>query len=166
MGIGGWEGESDFVPVHSLLFSCPLNQQSVGCAQMGGIDEAALDNLALVTEMTKHIRVKAATSSSSAAQDLAQFSPAFVWLLRDFYLDLSEDGRQISPKEYLEIALQPSAASSPAIRAKNEVGADFHPSPSRPIRPHPSSLPTAADPFFYSCPVSGPRLLPARAPSE
>ena len=27
--------------------------------QMGGIDEAALDRLSLVTEMTKHIRVKA-----------------------------------------------------------------------------------------------------------
>lgn len=26
--------------------------------QMGGIDEAALDRLSLVTEMTKHIRVK------------------------------------------------------------------------------------------------------------
>ena len=95
---------------------------------MGGIDEAALDNLALVTEMTKHIRVKAAAPSSTA-QDLAHFSPAFVWLLRDFYLDLSEDGRQTSPKEYLEIALQPSTASSPAIQAKNEVGAHFHPPP-------------------------------------
>lgn len=29
--------------------------------QMGGIDEAALDRLSLVTEMTKHIRVKAAS---------------------------------------------------------------------------------------------------------
>eukprot|EP00955_Chlamydomonas_euryale_P006037 64483-Chlamydomonas_euryale.AAC.7 len=27
--------------------------------QMGGIDESALDRLSLVTEMTKHIRVKA-----------------------------------------------------------------------------------------------------------
>ena len=31
--------------------------------QMGGIDEAALDRLSLVTEMTKHIRVKAGSSS-------------------------------------------------------------------------------------------------------
>ena len=27
--------------------------------QMGGIDEAAIDHLSLVTEMTKHIRIKA-----------------------------------------------------------------------------------------------------------
>ena len=31
--------------------------------QMGGIDEAALDRLSLVTEMTRHIRVKAGSSS-------------------------------------------------------------------------------------------------------
>lgn len=39
--------------------------------QMGGIDEAALDRLSLVTEMTKHIRVRAggaAGVSSSCAQ--------------------------------------------------------------------------------------------------
>ena len=34
--------------------------------QMGGIDEAALDRLSLVTEMTKHIRVK---SGDSAGED-------------------------------------------------------------------------------------------------
>jgi hypothetical protein len=30
--------------------------------QMGGIDEAALDKLSLVTEMTKHIQVRASSS--------------------------------------------------------------------------------------------------------
>lgn len=33
--------------------------------QMGGIDEAALDRLSLVTEMTKHIRVKAGDSAGT-----------------------------------------------------------------------------------------------------
>ncbi|GJZ75582.1 guanylate-binding protein 3-like protein [Tanacetum coccineum] len=46
---------------------------------MGGIDEAALDRLYLVTEMTKHIR--------------------------DFFLDLAEDNRKITPRDYLEISL-------------------------------------------------------------
>lgn len=31
--------------------------------QMGGIDEAALDRLSLVTEMTKHIRVRAGSAA-------------------------------------------------------------------------------------------------------
>lgn len=48
---------------------------------MGGIDEAALDRLSLVTEMTKHIRVRA-TDRMSMVSELGQFSPMFVWLLR------------------------------------------------------------------------------------
>lgn len=49
--------------------------------QMGGIDEAALDQLSLVTEMTKHIRVKA-SGGRTTVSELGQFSPIFVWLLR------------------------------------------------------------------------------------
>jgi hypothetical protein len=48
---------------------------------MFGIDEAALDNLSLVTEMTKHIRVRASQTKTSEAE-LGRFSPLFVWLLR------------------------------------------------------------------------------------
>lgn len=48
---------------------------------MGGIDEAALDQLSLVTEMTKHIRVRA-SGKRTTASELGQFSPIFVWLLR------------------------------------------------------------------------------------
>ncbi|KAI7727200.1 hypothetical protein M8C21_005617, partial [Ambrosia artemisiifolia] len=49
--------------------------------QMRGIDEAALDRLSLVTEMTKHIH--------------------------DFYLDLEVYNRKITPRYYLELALRP-----------------------------------------------------------
>lgn len=99
---------------------------------MGGIDEAALDKLSLVTEMTKRIRVRSGklfracvpaslqpvtalchvygniksqyivkaskllcyTENSNEA-DLASFTPAFLWLLRDFYLSLEEDGQTV-----------------------------------------------------------------------
>ncbi|KAJ7539848.1 hypothetical protein O6H91_11G111700 [Diphasiastrum complanatum] len=88
--------------------------------QMGGIDEAALDRLSLVTEMTKHIRIRASQQQTSA-DELGQFSPVFLWLLRDFYLDLVEDGRKITPKEYLESALQPASGTGKAISAKNEI---------------------------------------------
>lgn len=88
--------------------------------QMGGIDEAALDRLSLVTEMTKHIRVRASQDKSSVAE-LGQYSPIFLWLLRDFYLELSEDGRRITPREYLESALQPMHGNGKAVAAKNEI---------------------------------------------
>lgn len=88
--------------------------------QMGGIDEAALDRLSLVTQMTKHIRVRASGGRTSASE-LGQFSPIFVWLLRDFYLDLSEDNRKITPRDYLELALRPVQGSGKDIASKNEI---------------------------------------------
>ncbi|KAK7400633.1 hypothetical protein VNO78_11861 [Psophocarpus tetragonolobus] len=88
--------------------------------QMGGIDEAALDRLSLVTQMTKHIRVRASGGKTSASE-LGQFSPIFVWLLRDFYLDLTEDNRKITPRDYLELALRPVEGSGRDIAAKNEI---------------------------------------------
>jgi len=128
---------------------------------MGGIDEAALDRLSLVTEMTKHIRVRA-SGGRTTASELGQFSPVFVWLLRvmtlvffviivlatswstffclhlclhlccmivnnpcyliqDFYLDLVEDNRKITPRDYLELALRPMQGGGRDISAKNEV---------------------------------------------
>ncbi|KAL3820413.1 hypothetical protein ACJIZ3_006318 [Penstemon smallii] len=88
--------------------------------QMGGIDEAALDRLSLVTEMTKHIRVRA-SGGRSTTSELAQFSPIFVWLLRDFYLDLVEDNRKITPRDYLELALRPVEGGKKDVAAKNEI---------------------------------------------
>ncbi|OEL21953.1 Guanylate-binding protein 6 [Dichanthelium oligosanthes] len=91
---------------------CPL--------QMGGIDEAALDRLSLVTEMTKHIRVRA-NGGRSTASELGQFSPIFIWLLRDFYLDLAENDRKITPRDYLELALKPLEGRGKDISSKNEI---------------------------------------------
>ncbi|KAH7441901.1 hypothetical protein KP509_03G061100 [Ceratopteris richardii] len=88
--------------------------------QMGGIDEAALDQLSLVTELTKHIRLRASEHRSTYAE-LGQHSPVFLWLLRDFYLDLSEEGERVSPRDYLESALQPIAGEGRAIAARNEI---------------------------------------------
>ncbi|KAL9993965.1 putative guanylate-binding protein [Helianthus debilis subsp. tardiflorus] len=88
--------------------------------QMGGIDEAALDRLSLVTEMTKHIRVRA-SGGKTTASELGQFSPIFVWLLRDFYLDLVEDNRKITPRDYLELALRPVQGEARDVSAKNEI---------------------------------------------
>ncbi|KAI3719712.1 hypothetical protein L6452_20614 [Arctium lappa] len=88
--------------------------------QMGGIDEAALDRLSLVTEMTKHIRVRA-SGGKTTASELGQFSPIFVWLLRDFYLDLAEDNRKITPRDYLELALRPVNGGVRDVAAKNEI---------------------------------------------
>lgn len=88
--------------------------------QMGGIDETALDRLSLVTQMTKHIRVRA-SGGRTTSSELGQFSPIFVWLLRDFYLDLVEDNRRITPRDYLELALRPVQGGGRDLTAKNEI---------------------------------------------
>jgi hypothetical protein len=51
------------------------------------------------------------------------FSPAFIWLLRDFQLRLESNGRQISPAEYLEEALLPVKGGEADIANRNQVGA-------------------------------------------
>ena len=93
--------------------------------QMGGIDEAALDRLSLVTEMTKHIRVKSDEKSKkqTTESELGRFSPSFVWLLRDFYLDFEGEGDHgiQGPAEYLERALRNVSGSGPGVESKNAI---------------------------------------------
>ena len=45
--------------------------------------------------------------------------------IQDFYLDLTEDGQRITPRDYLESALQPIPGSGKAIASKNEVSVDL-----------------------------------------
>lgn len=89
--------------------------------QMGPIDEAALDRLSLVTQITKHVRVRATGPATDDAYELRSFTPSFLWLLRDFYLDLEEDGHKVAPREYLETALSPTPGAGPAVEAKNQI---------------------------------------------
>ncbi|KAF5843640.1 guanylate-binding protein [Dunaliella salina] len=88
---------------------------------MGGIDESALDRLSLVTEMTKHVRVRAGQAKEGDLDSLSEFAPSFLWLLRDFYLKLEEDGRKITAAEYLETALHPVAGEGQSVASKNEI---------------------------------------------
>jgi hypothetical protein len=103
--------------------------------QLGGIDEAALDRLSLVTEMTKHVRMRSGNvgggggvgdrdrEEEDANIELASFTPAFLWLLRDFYLKLEEDGKTITPGDYLESALRPLSAAdgNASVKARNDI---------------------------------------------
>ncbi len=46
-------------------------------------------------QVTKHIRVRAGSAAGESSRaELAAFTPAFLWLLRDFYLSLEEDGHE------------------------------------------------------------------------
>ncbi|KIZ04249.1 Interferon-induced guanylate-binding protein 2 [Monoraphidium neglectum] len=77
--------------------------------QVGAIDAVALERLAMVCELAKRIKERSATSGRGGGQ--ADFHPAFVWLLRDFQLQLAAAGvvrggkGGISAGQYLEEVL-------------------------------------------------------------
>jgi hypothetical protein len=90
---------------------------------MGSIDENALQQLSLVVNLTKHIQIKAGSSSEEQdPEDFAQFFPAFMWIVRDFSLQLVDaENEPINQKEYLEKALTNQKGFSEGIEAKNRI---------------------------------------------
>jgi hypothetical protein len=94
---------------------------------MGVIDEAAIDRLFLVSELTKHICVhtksseEPAVDASSAGSsldstsnenlshedaELSDFFPPMMWLLRDFVVSMEDaDGNALNPTQYLEVSM-------------------------------------------------------------
>ena len=76
----------------------------------GAIDENTLNTLSLAIELSTHL------------DDLGDYFPSFLWVLRDFSLKLEdENGSEISAKMYLETALKEQKGSSDKIEAKNRI---------------------------------------------
>ncbi|XP_078507493.1 guanylate-binding protein 3-like [Lissotriton helveticus] len=77
----------------------------------GTINQYALEQLHFVSELTDLIKVKSTGSSVRADDDFedecqfSRFFPNFVWVVRDFSLELKIDGRDVTEKEYLENSL-------------------------------------------------------------
>ncbi len=73
---------------------------------VGGIDESALQNLNFVINLSKFIRLKSGDQETDP-EELSNLFPSFLWVLRDFSLQLIDDnGENITPKEYLEKVLE------------------------------------------------------------
>mmetsp|Transcript_18913 Transcript_18913/g.3053 ORF Transcript_18913/g.3053 Transcript_18913/m.3053 type:complete len:89 (+) Transcript_18913:130-396(+) len=74
---------------------------------VGSIDESALQTLSLVVNLTKQLQVRS-NDSSSDVEEISEYFPSFLWVLRDFMLRLVDnEGSRITPKQYLENALKP-----------------------------------------------------------
>ena len=103
-GIGGMDEDQNHdmrIFTLALLLSSYLIYNS-----MGSIDEAALQSLGFVTQIGQHIAIK------SGKEDIAHLMPKFMWVIRDFSLQLiDEQGKDISSREYLERALQDYVAT-------------------------------------------------------
>jgi uncharacterized membrane protein YgcG len=109
--------------------------------QLGAIDAVALERLAMVCELAKRIKDRSSgrggggtggNAGGGGGRSQADFHPAFVWLLRDFQLQLSGGGGgaagsgagQITPAAYLEEVLADVRAGGGADEAnRNEMRA-------------------------------------------
>ena len=89
----------------------------------GVIDGNAIEQLSLVVNLTKHIHVSSNNSGEEdSGSDFSQHFPAFMWVVRDFTLQLKNaSGRAIPPKTYLEKALKPEQESDDTMVQKNQV---------------------------------------------
>ena len=69
---------------------------------MKNIDESAIESLALVLNFAKKIQAK-----FNSLNDYANNFPSFLWVLRDFALELvDEKGKSVTAKQYMENALR------------------------------------------------------------
>jgi len=67
----------------------------------GAIDENAINNLSLAAKLSTNIAVRAGKGVSED-EVISNFTPKFMWLLRDFVLEMKENGHSITENEYLE----------------------------------------------------------------
>jgi len=118
-GFGGLDENSNHdtrIFLFSLLLSSFFIYNSVG-----SIDENALQNLSLIVNLAKEIQVKS-RGTEADSEELAQYFPAFLWVVRDFALKLIDpSGNPMNAKEYLESALMPQKGVSDAVESKNRI---------------------------------------------
>ncbi|XP_051555413.1 guanylate-binding protein 1-like [Myxocyprinus asiaticus] len=75
----------------------------------GTIDNNSLEQLHYVTELAEQIKIRSPSKAADEEDEdshFVRFFPSFVWVVRDFTLDLEIDGRRVSADEYLNFALQ------------------------------------------------------------
>ncbi|XP_042296657.1 guanylate-binding protein 1-like isoform X2 [Sceloporus undulatus] len=102
---------------------------------MSTINHHALEQIHYVTELTEHIKMRASGRETCerwdgwGSNDLASVFPAFIWVVRDFTLQLKlEDGRSITEDEYLEKALERRAGTSEKWDLPKRCIREFFPS--------------------------------------
>ncbi|CAI5703773.1 unnamed protein product [Peronospora effusa] len=92
----------------------------------GVIDGNAIEDLSLVINLSKHIQTSSSSNKetgNNGGDRLHEFFPSFMWVVRDFTLQLLDNGKPISSKQYLENALQPTGGYSDDAVEKDQIRA-------------------------------------------
>ena len=93
----------------------------------GTIDEVALNNLSLILNLSKSLKIRNNSNSLNTddmndEEEMAKYFPSLLWILRDFALKLEDnEGNVITAKQYLENALNEQKGSIYSIEEKNLV---------------------------------------------
>ncbi|ETW07492.1 hypothetical protein, variant [Aphanomyces invadans] len=88
----------------------------------GVIDGNAIEDLSLVVNLSKHIQTSSAAGlGGSSAAALHEYFPSFLWVVRDFALQLQDQGKEISSKQYLENALKPQGGLSAEVAGRDQI---------------------------------------------
>ncbi|XP_005863426.2 PREDICTED: guanylate-binding protein 6-like [Myotis brandtii] len=88
---------------------------------MSTINNDALEKLHYVTELTELIRAKSSPRHGGVedATEFVSFFPDFIWVLRDFTLELKLNGQPITEDEYLENSLKLIPGLNPKAKISN-----------------------------------------------
>eukprot|EP01028_Stygiella_incarcerata_P001700 TRINITY_DN1310_c0_g1_i1.p1 TRINITY_DN1310_c0_g1~~TRINITY_DN1310_c0_g1_i1.p1 ORF type:complete len:566 (-),score=162.09 TRINITY_DN1310_c0_g1_i1:1418-3115(-) len=115
-GLGSFRQTADY---DTHIFSLTLLLSSYFIYNsMGTIDEKAIDHLSVVIHMTRRIR---AELNKDDPDGLKQFMPPFLWLVRDFSLELVMDGEEVTEREYLERTLRPLEGDTASVEGPNRI---------------------------------------------
>lgn len=104
-----------------LLILIFLISSTVVYNSMGAIDELSLEQLQAV------LKLKLCVENTEHQYDSCSYryssdNPKFIWVLRDFALQLvDKTGQEITSDEYLEQCLEESTATTQEARKKNEI---------------------------------------------
>ncbi|KAE9025742.1 hypothetical protein PR003_g11613 [Phytophthora rubi] len=120
-GMGGLEASQQY---DARIFSlATLLCSKLIYNSQGSVDEKAIGGLSFIANLAKHIKVSA-SAGDSEDEDATQFHsffPSFLWVVRDFTLELvDEDGDPISSSDYLERALA-DQPRTPANMERNRI---------------------------------------------
>ncbi|KAL1280784.1 hypothetical protein QQF64_015384 [Cirrhinus molitorella] len=88
----------------------------------GTIDNNALENLHYVAEIADNIKIRSTEAADEEEEEnskFVQFFPSFIWVVRDFTLELEIEGKKVTEDNYLEFALQLKKGVSAKISKYN-----------------------------------------------
>ena len=120
-GLGDTEGANETHDARIFSLALLLSSYLI-LNTLGTIDEQSMSTLSLVTEISKEVHMTSERPEGGYADEAEEVSlgkifPKFMWLVRDFHLDL--DG--MTPKEWLERSLADKEGTSEALKERNRT---------------------------------------------